>query len=202
MERVALNSLGIYFNRPVVNLHHLRYIAWFHDIYDHKYDHDGSLRHEVEQFLKIHCPTKYKWIMSIIDQISFTNESNHPINLPDNQSIAIRNIVSDVDKWEAIGYNGLTRCIAFTLHKNNIHTIRFDLYVHNLLSFQAILNTLITALNHDQLLSLVLNVNQHSHDKLLLLKDNYFHTELGKSNAIQLHDDLVNGLRLLNKLIE
>lgn len=95
--------------------------AWLHDVADHKYDPDGNLQKEVNEFLESKLPKYKDYVQLIIKCSSFSFENNNPnwTELFDKRKyISIRNILSDADKLDALGSRGLTRIIEYANHIN------------------------------------------------------------------------------------
>lgn len=89
-------------------------VALLHDVADHKYDEDGTLEHHVLAFLKTQRPDEVDNIMNAITAISFSKEKKkgkgwYTATLNE-YWCAVRDIVSDADKLEAIGVIGIERC--------------------------------------------------------------------------------------------
>jgi HD superfamily phosphodiesterase len=141
-------------------------VAMLHDVADHKYDKDGSLKAAVLQFVTVHhdCPQE---VMNTIDAISFSRELKKGKRWFEKslgpQWTRVRDTVSDADKLEAIGSVGVHRCMAY--HKELDPTAHDKANVHALL--------------------------QHMLDKLLLLKDEYIVTKEGRKLAQPRHDEMV-----------
>jgi len=111
-------------------------VALLHDVADHKYvEDDPSLITQLNNFLlKLTSNTSYKLlvkgtvfyhlftpdtIIKIIDRISFSRQAKYgtqnwyaSLGI---WGVLIRDIVSDGDKLEAIGKNGINRCRDFTM---------------------------------------------------------------------------------------
>jgi hypothetical protein len=111
-------------------------IALLHDVADHKYvEDDPTLAVELNNFLsQITSNDEYKSIVqetvfynlfnpiaiiNIIERISFSRQNKYGTNnwysLLGLWGVLIRNIVSDADKLEAIGKDGIDRCRDFTI---------------------------------------------------------------------------------------
>lgn len=159
--------------------------AWLHDVYDHKYDHDGKLKEIVYDYLKeisdsVGYDIDYELIMNIIDRISFSKENKQlmlglPLDFEEVLGVngcLVRNIVSDADKLEAIGKAGLHRCIAYTKEKN-------------------------PEINDD---TLFLDVRKHMEEKLLRISTEFMRTTSGKSRAEILHEEMIEESKKLNIL--
>lgn len=187
MEKVKSNSIKIYNELPPKSDSYVKddilknliiTVAWLHDVYDHKYDHDGKLRNKVMMFLvDLKDPTHATIVMDIIERISYSRENKSILNgealdwndVLGSEPLLVRNIVSDADKLEAIGQVGVDRCVAYTLEKNpNISGE-----------------------------NLVKHVMKHADEKLLRLKDEFIRTEPGKRMAEPLHQEMIEGLEKL-----
>ncbi|QKF93610.1 HD superfamily phosphodieaserase [Fadolivirus algeromassiliense] len=188
MLTVVKNALKIFEHEmhSIDKIYHdqiLKYIiivAWLHDVADHKYDKDDTLKNKVRNFINtLVSDDETELICNIIDHISYSKEnkailSGHPIEfhiiLGEIGSI-VRDIVSDADKLEALGKIGFERCVEYQKHyykeKHN-KDIPYDL--------------------------LKLEVKHHANEKLLRLKDEFIRTDYGKELAKPLHDELVNEL--------
>jgi uncharacterized protein len=160
-------------------------VALLHDVADHKYDVDGTLNAQVEDFLINELELKKEgaeFVMNIIEHISYSKEnkaiqSGHPINFKEvlgEMGEDIRDIVSDADKLEALGKIGLERCVEYTKHAHREKT--GEEIPEELLKQKVI---------------------EHAHEKLLRLKDEFIRTEKGKELAEPLHQEL---LEELNKM--
>jgi HD superfamily phosphodiesterase len=191
MEQVALNSLHIFkelsgkkFLLNWNNHDQLRIIitvAWLHDVADHKYDNDGTLEHTVKSGINnfFYKKEDQDLVWNIINRISFSKENkarleNKTLDWDDVLGIEgkfIRNIVSDVDKLEAIGQIGIDRCIMYSKEKY------LEKYGHNISNNE-----------------LIKEVKIHADEKLLRLKDEFIHTEPGKKMAEPLHQEMVDFL--------
>ena len=157
--------------------------AILHDVADYKYDTEEKLAKQVKAFINQLCEchkiskTSSEDLWWIIDNLSFSKEKkagslkNLIKNTYNNSSfssklILIRNIVSDADRLEAIGKNGITRCIMYGKHANP---------------------------GVDKA-SLKLLVKKHADEKLLMMpfgdpitKEPYFHTGPGRQMALVEH---------------
>ena len=143
--------------------------ALLHDVPDRKYDHDGSLRGTVQEYLQEdpHLEPMSQAILWIIDNVSLSKEKRfHGANLSEKAGSVIgyaRDIVSDADKCCAIGEEGYWRCWEYTKKKIGISEPR----------------------------KIRERVNAHAKDKLLqLLPGGYFRTASGRQTAQPLHEDL------------
>ncbi|ARF10984.1 hypothetical protein Hokovirus_3_257 [Hokovirus HKV1] len=160
-------------------------VAWLHDVADHKFDKSGILKNDVRKFLTDNIPTYAEIIMELVDRISFSKQKaiedlHGKINWNDllgEEFALIRNIVSDSDKIEAIGYGGITRCLQYghevSKTKNKVEVI-----------------------NH---------LKEHAEQKLLKLHDHYILTNEGKKISKLLHQefcDILNNDDLLNEIYE
>lgn len=100
-----------------------------HDIWDHKYfKSDDAINDLKSKFIQILVEHDFQRpvinsVISIIDNISFSKEyklreNNKTIDLDENTMI-LRNIVSDADKIESVGKKGIERMIDFRIYQNN-----------------------------------------------------------------------------------
>lgn len=151
---------------PIVLLM-LRVGALVHDIVDYKYcspklagqptieEKQARLR----EFLYT-IPELQEWVSRILmwtNNMSFSKEKQYgPPNLPVEDTL-YRNILSDADKWEALGPVGIERCRTYHL----------------------MLEPTITPTQ------LIKEVCEHMEEKILILHE-YCRTELGKKRAIEL----------------
>lgn len=193
MEKVAYNALKIYLqeslnftgkNDTIYILNNIVIVAWLHDVADHKYDKDGTLKLQVEQFILTFTQNTEttELLMKIIELISYSKENNAIIkNKPidyvkelGEDGCIIRHIVSDADKLEALGKIGFERMIEYSKHnyreKNN------------------------REISQSEINKILID---HSNDKLLRLKDQFIRTETGKLMAESLHKELVDELNQL-----
>jgi len=138
----------------------VRLAALVHDIIDHKYVRANALKQakqELKEALQTFCSCtrdEINAIMLIITNMSFSQEKRGALtNLGDLQ--VLRDIVSDADKIDALGEIGLMRCQEYTRSQ---HMNITDVELHAL-------------------------VRAHCREKLLLLKDQYIRTSVGKSLA-------------------
>ena len=102
--------------------------AMLHDVPDHKYDKDGSLKTKCCAFLTNDISldiSTTKTVMDIIDLISYSKENraivnNSPIDFDSllGKFAIVRHIVSDGDKIEAIGEIGIERCAQYSLESS------------------------------------------------------------------------------------
>lgn len=170
-------------------------VAILHDVNDHKYVVDGT---EVETRM-IKCLSSYfsvedaHLIFRIIEHISFSKENKYrkackvdtkttPIfdlweELLGGFGVYVRNIVSDADKIEAIGLDGLERCERFTIEmavKKGVSVDRMDV---------------------------LKNVVAHADDKLLLLKPKFIYTAGGLEIAKPKHLAMKKEVERLRKLV-
>lgn len=206
MEKVAINSVKIFNELYNVNYdnydnyndlieHKLKLViivAWLHDVNDHKYvnENNNDIKKLMVSFLRTLYPDnyknndnqKFKIIFDIIDRISFSKEKKIRdkdgyydwLNVLGEIGLEIRDIVSDADKLEALGKIGFGRCKMYT---EEIYFKKYNKKIpYNILKE---------------------NIIKHSHEKLLLLKDEYIRTDIGKKMAQPLHEQLLECLRTL-----
>lgn len=158
-------------------------VALLHDVADHKYDPNGTLKQKVlELLITILGEADANLVMNIIDHISYSKENKAilagtPIDFKavlGEFGAYVRDFVSDADKLQASGREGLERCIEYTSHAyKEKHGEEIPPEV------------------------LKQRVIEHAHEKLFRLKDEFMRTEVGKEMAIIAHDEL---LREINKL--
>jgi len=161
-------------------------ISWLHDVADRKYDCDGSLKILLKEFISNMFGEDTDLILNIIACTSYSNEiginkdnvTNVWINQLGIDGTLLRNIVSDADKIEAMGYQGVVRCMTYNielLKKKNIE-ITYE--------------------------NLILPVKIHAQEKLFKLCDNFVRTTPGKRMAEPLHKEMIetfdNDIELYN----
>lgn len=151
--------------------------AWVHDVADHKYDTDGKLSAQLDDFLinLVHNEDA-ELIRLIINHTSFSKEDKMRKTNPNwaidrlkvlgLDGLLIRDIVSDADKLEAIGIQGLIRCAEFCKEKG---------------------------IQEDKIIAAV---RSHCDEKLLRLYSGFIVTEPGRLLAKPLHDEMVELLKL------
>lgn len=159
---------------PSIYVKDVLIVAYLHDVADHKYDKDGTLREQLRQFMKdeLELPQGLiEWYLDIIDRVSYSREVKHGDHdwkkaLTD-YGIEIRNIVSDADKLEAIGQIGIDRCRKYIIdHNPNISQDELDK-----------------------------KIREHADEKLLKIKDNFIRTKTGKIMAEPLHAEMIEILQ-------
>lgn len=161
--RIIAQSLGI----PPGTLLVLRVAALVHDIVDYKYCSPklagqptlSEKQKRLEEFL-LSIDEVRDWVPRIllwINNMSFSKEKR--CGLPDlnEEDMLYRNILSDADKWEALGPIGIQRCQ----------------------EYHVMLNPDIDQASLDK------EVIEHIEEKLLTLHE-YCRTTVGKSRAIEL----------------
>jgi len=115
--RIIARSVGITSTIVIIVL---RIAALVHDIVDHKYCSPKlagqptlkEKQRRLDDFLKS-IPEIKEWVPRIqlwISNMSFSKEKNHGIIEMSEEDMFYRNILSDADKWEALGPIGLQRC--------------------------------------------------------------------------------------------
>jgi HD superfamily phosphodiesterase len=181
MKQVMLNSMIIYhgerMNNPYIkNL--CKVVAWLHDVADHKYDVNNQLENKVKCFLSKYFPEDSDLILNIIQRISYSKEVKNGradwLAVLGEIGLAVRNIVSDADKLEAIGEIGINRCIQYSkdqYRKSKGVDIPLDI--------------------------LYAEINNHANEKLLRLKDEFIITDTGKHLAEPLHHEMILALLFL-----
>lgn len=163
-------------------------VTLLHDVADHKYvEEDSSLTAKLNDFLSkftlnfdnqsIVSGTVFYYlfnpvmIINIIERISFSRQKKYGTSKWNSTlgiwGVLVRNIVSDADKFEAIGIEGLDRCKDYTIESFVDKKIEFT-----------------TKMVKD-------NVVQHYHDKLkLLASSEYMKTLPGWIYAQKLNRDM------------
>jgi len=103
-------------------------------------------------------------VIDICENVSFSKEKKGLLNqdLPKHVML-LRNIVSDADKLDAIGYDGIERCRMYTRHRNPTGTED----------------------EHER------NVVEHMHDKLFRLLPYYIRTKPGKAIGAKLQQEML-----------
>jgi HD superfamily phosphodiesterase len=145
----------------------LEIAALLHDILDHKYCYPelqteksyDEKRKDMEEFLGyVNIPKHWiKRIIIWISNISYSQEIKYGYPEIPKEDIRFRNILSDADKLESLGDNGILRCIEYYRFKNPIYN-EAELKKH---------------------------VKEFVETRLLTL-NNYFRTPLGKSISLKL----------------
>lgn len=159
--------------------------AWLHDVMDHKYVLIDGVKTRITDLLRtFFTKDDTDLILRIIDRVSYSKENavimqggkldwNEELG-PD--GCAIRDMVSDADKLEAIGSVGIERCKQFSQEhyfaKHRVH------------------------IGDRELIQSVLD---HADEKLLRLKSEFIRTDWGKKLAEPLHEEM---LEALNKMLE
>ena len=145
-------------------------VAWLHDVSDHKYDHDGLLDKQLDEF-GYSSIANFDQIKKVVKLISYSSENRAivagtPLNYEEligEHYATVRHIVSDADKLEAIGKIGIDRCIEYTKHSNPGSPEE----------------------------DIVREVKKHADEKLLRLKDEFIRTPTGMFLAEALHEEMV-----------
>ena len=153
----------------------LRICALLHDAYDHKYfQKSEDIRNIKEKISDDLTKFGLSWneiqiIFIIIDNISFSKEKEQRdryydlIRLLSPNMISIRNIVSDSDKIEALGIEGIRRMILYSVHKISDKTMT----------------------------SIIDDIKKLCKNKLyILISENYIRTDVGREIASQKLEEL------------
>ena len=140
--------------------------AYLHDVLDHKYDSTQATADKMEAHIKTVCSEEEaKWVYFIMEHVSYSAQKKGKFKIgeiPEDMRL-LRNIVSDADKLEAIGMDGVHRCLDFTKEKNP-HYSQEECRKHAAI---------------------------HCDEKLLLLCGDFIYTAPGKRRAEPLHQDVV-----------
>jgi len=145
-------------------------VAWLHDVSDHKYDHDGLLDKQLDEFGYSNI-ANFEQIKKVVKLISYSSENRAivagtPLNYKEllgEHYATVRHIVSDADKLEAIGKIGIDRCIEYTKHSN-------------------------PGIPEEDI---VKEVKKHADEKLIRLKDEFIRTPTGMFLAEALHEEML-----------
>ncbi|RNF09754.1 HD superfamily hydrolase [Trypanosoma conorhini] len=134
MERVTENALLILHMergpaaRSALALSRVILVAMLHDVADHKYDAANALLRQVREFLEAekgvivdegkNGAEALNHALTAVEAVSFSKEKKHGMRwfeakLPPDW-VFVRDVVSDADKLEAIGEEGLRRCLMYT----------------------------------------------------------------------------------------
>ncbi|RNF04981.1 HD superfamily hydrolase [Trypanosoma rangeli] len=136
MERVTENALLILHmehgqaTRSPLTLSRVILIAMLHDVADHKYDVANTLLQKAREFLvaeiaaitdvEVNSEEALNHALTAMEAVSFSKEKKYGMRWfeaklsPD--WVFVRDVVSDADKLEAIGEEGLRRCLMYTRH--------------------------------------------------------------------------------------
>jgi HD superfamily phosphodiesterase len=167
-------------------------VAWLHDYADHKYDIDGTLQAEMNSFIQNLCKKEASSIQEAIYYVSYSKENaifkqilkddddyqasnlectdttKHDWSKVLNRKyMLIRDIVSDADKYEAIGKQGIERCAEYGREYFSRHGMPID----------------------DQ--SINIHVIKHVEVKLAWLYLYYIRTWYGKQISKPRHDEMM-----------
>jgi len=160
-------------------------LALLHDVADHKYDADGSLKKRVETFVRDNAGAFFgsaaieegDMCLAAIDAVSFSKENKRgrrwfvtALGGEDAPWLVARDIVSDADKLAAIGIQGIQRC------------------------WQYACEMALAAGRAPDARELAEHVQAHAAEKLLLLMDRFIVTCGGKALAAPRHADMVRAL--------
>ena len=158
MDKLNIDFIDDIFKRKVYA------ISLFHDIVDYKYCESEEHKNKEEQNMteelkRFFSDQETERLMFIIDNISFSKEKKNLINFEDftKEEYLMRNIVSDADKLEAIGFIGIKRCIEYA---KNLYGVYY--------SDEEIIKD---------------HVKCHYKEKLSLLSSHYIRTKPGKELA-------------------
>ena len=159
--------------------------AWLHDIYDEKSDFNEEIKVGLSKMLQDSKIPLFiiDQVIKIINHISFSKEREvleqeyyelWKKGLNDFEWL-IRDIVSDADKLDSMGYRGVKRCIGYIVNKTGIKV------------------------NEENRHTILLELLDHMEERLLCLRYHYIKTKEGKKRSITLHDQMIE---FLIKLIE
>jgi HD superfamily phosphodiesterase len=168
LEQVEQLALRIVAELPEAAPHRamIQICALLHDVPDHKYDRDGTLRADVLAFLRGDGELQRvaEHVMWVVDNVSYSRENkqggaNLAVHAGDAVGL-VRNVVSDADKILALGRVGAERCRQYA-HECHPGAAEAALDAH---------------------------VVEHAHEKLLRLLPEFIRTEPGKRLAQPEHD--------------
>ena len=144
---------------------------------DHKYDKDGRLARQVQEFLRDTFPSEQTrdLIANAIDRISYSKENRareagEPLDwerVLGREGMEVRNYVSDADKLEALGEIGMKRCLEYAAESLGTKDSRV----------------------------LLRHLEEHAEEKLFRLKDQFIRTPAGKKRAEKLHWELAEAIK-------
>merc|ERR1711970_398632 len=131
--------------------------AWLHDIFDHKYTTEKEAeagQFKIKSFLEniSFYPEEIEAIREICENVSYSKEKKGKLKKLEYPINYLRDIVSDADKLDAIGYAGIERCRDFSKYRAPNASCE----------------------------EIEANVVEHMHDKLLKLLDQFIRTDPAK----------------------
>jgi hypothetical protein len=136
MKKVVANSFEIidndkelrekiYSNYLIVRL--VMIVGWLHDVRDHKYP-NSITQEELENFIKTIDLDNFEIINKLIQNISWSKEAKGQREKFEEPYQTILDIVSDADRLEALGINGIKRCETFTKERGGL--VPQDVLIH------------------------------------------------------------------------
>jgi uncharacterized protein len=173
----------------------VRTSAMLHDTIDDKYctyEEKTQKEERLRLWLTENYPNETEEILWIMENVSFSKEKKrgHPAVHQDPTVTQALRIVSDADKIEALGVEGIKRMLDYNMNQMLGNSIaRSTCYVPE---------------RKTTVKEMAARVKEHTGEKLCLLKDHYIHTLKGKELATPLHlemMELVNNDQELNDLI-
>jgi hypothetical protein len=173
METVAQNAKAIMLHMDISRDQYkwALIVSWLHDVADHKYDKDGTLQTKLVEFVNSIEPDHIiaNYLVQCVDMVSFSNETKGGYKFYEKilpaEWVVVRNIASDSDKLEALGFMGIKRCKQYAQEKSE------------------------EKLSDEQLLEYIWD---HSQEKLLHLAKRFIHTENGRLLAGPLHNIMID----------
>lgn len=143
--------------------------ALLHDVCDHKYETKEykCLEYPMKTVIKLNFDDKCaNSILKIIRNVSYSREARGEMEDMTDYEMYCRDVVSDADKLEAIGVDGIQRCWDYQLEiANDLNMKMTDTEV-------------------------LLKVEQHIDEKLIKLYPSFIRTKGGKEVATNHHDFL------------
>ncbi|ORC90495.1 HD superfamily hydrolase [Trypanosoma theileri] len=188
-------------------------VAMLHDVADHKYDSTNVLQQRVRQFVGeeatallsssssttttttttstsvMTAEEVQQYTLTAIEAISFSKEKSRGRrwfeDLLPAEWLIVRDVVSDADKLEAIGADGLRRCLLYTKHamlEKERQMAKED-------------SMLLKQEQEEKEKCCLQNVKTHFEEKLALLSTEYIVTTAGKFLATPKHMEMVKELQ-------
>ena len=136
MKKVVTNSFEIIDNDKEIRKKILEYpqiirlvmiVRWLHDVRDHKYS-NSITQEELESFIHQVDSDNIDVICKIIANISWSKVARGQRELFEEPYQTVLDIVSDADRLEALGKNGIERCDIFIREHGG--SVPVDVIIH------------------------------------------------------------------------